>query len=702
MALLQTRCLTLLALTCGVALETTSVVAAQCSKPPVPVQGLQVTTFGDIPFTFSDGYKTLVELSLPTQAPPSCGWPLVVFVHGYGLKRTTHPSFAARGFAVLSYDVRGQGSAQSLNPSNVGLTLYGVTEKFDLAEVIAFAKAKWSTVLRQDKLAVWGGSQGGVHAWFAAVHSGQTLVHPTRGSLRFPSVDVVITENFVTDWNDHLIRGRHLFGLDAFERVVALPEATIDPTYRARYLSQFYAQDADGLLRFLENEAGRAVRPLLSTSRVPTVCMVAHLDELQTARELMPAVATLPASTPFTLIASTVGHASPDNWYESGLRGEHRIRWLDRYLWGVNNNAGNEARYIFGVLPSTRSELNDVRALWAQRHDASYPAPDVSAERWYPTASLGLSPVRGAAASTSIDHRVASGFDPVTFAADPKQRTTSGILAKIPLASRVFATPAFAQARELGGSPRVALRVTPSAARFQLAALLFAKLPGQERMLISSWGAGVVKATPQTAIDLDFELSPCFFVLPVGASLELEVRNHWLREAPMSRSFVTVPYFVDCNTTLHVGGSAPTSLDLPFRRELRPSLRMSALWMDAAQPYDFGLDIDAAAHRAGRAYVTLASLSGQSPGIALPGGTLPLYFDPVTDLFLQVSNSAFLPGFVGVLDANGRARATARFTQAALFLPGLVGARFTFATWVFDQLPMLNGAATPPRDLFLR
>ena len=62
-----------------------------------------------------------------------------------------------------------------------------------------------------------------------------------------------------------------------------------------------------------------------------------------------------------------------------------------------------------------------------------------------------------------------------------------------------------------------------------------------------------------------FELSPVYCVLPKGTRLDLVVRNHWLREYPMPRAIVTMPYFESgTHAIVHGSGARASFVDLPF------------------------------------------------------------------------------------------------------------------------------------------
>jgi hypothetical protein len=66
---------------------------------------------------------------------------------------------------------------------------------------------------------------------------------------------------------------------------------------------------------------------------------------------------------------------------------------------------------------------------------------------------------------------------------------------------------------------------------------------------------------------------------------------------------------------------------------------------------------DGGAANGNRKYLTLGSVTGTSPGIPLPGGqaTLPLNWDPFTNVVIQLINTPVFDKFMGQLDASGEA-----------------------------------------------
>jgi hypothetical protein len=86
---------------------------------------------------------------------------------------------------------------------------------------------------------------------------------------------------------------------------------------------------------------------------------------------------------------------------------------------------------------------------------------------------------------------------------------------------------------------------------------------------------------------------------------------------------------------------------------------MSSLPLSASAHDSVSFAISAGPANAGRHYVMLGSLTGTSPGLALPGGlTLPLTEDRYLQYTQHVPNSPILSNSTGVLDASGHATVT--------------------------------------------
>ena len=690
----------------ALALSLTAAASAQCPKPQIPPQGLATTVLRDQPLTYSDGYRILYHLTYPQGTPPACGWPLVVFVHGYGGQRSVQAGLAKWGYAVAAQDVRGQGAAKTLNPSTMGMSFYGADEKFDLAELIHHVRKTHPLIVAKDKVAVTGGSQGGIHSYFAAAYSGRSMTTSTRGTIVFPKIDCVVPQNFSPDAMQHALRDDTLVSLDVLNKVLnGGGSAVMETGFVQKFTSYWLSQDIAGLARALHQEPYRDVAGLLPQTAVPIQCAHAWLDAVQSPHELVEVMQSLPATLPAQALLSTIGHQSPGNDYELRWRDRQRRRWFDRYLWNVPNGVDGEARYQMAALPTSAAVRADAKSLWQRRFDASYPAADLVPERRYLDAARSLTGSEPTSlASAKLKHVVSPSFTASHMASSIANRNTAAILRAIPLSEQLFSTETFTAERELGGSARVSLSVVPNAERFTIAALLRAHVPGESNpVLLAHWARGVLGAQPNIPMRLEFDLSPSVAVLPKGSRLELILRNHWLREAPFLRDIVTAPYLTSSETELRMGAKALASyVDLPFRARVRPGLVAPTNELNARLPADLPMELHAGAASAGQLQVTLASLSGQHPGIPLPGGPLPLHWDAMSEFGLLLANGPAFVRFVSVLDASGKTQPVLRLRPLGLSQASLQGLRLSFASWVFDRPGSLRGQPSNPIDVYLR
>jgi hypothetical protein len=89
--------------------------------------------------------------------------------------------------------------------------------------------------------------------------------------------------------------------------------------------------------------------------------------------------------------------------------------------------------------------------------------------------------------------------------------------------------------------------------------------------------------------------------------------------------------------------------------------------------------------RAGRGYLLLASASGSAPGVTVaPGVVLPLNPDPVLFWTLDLAVQGLLPGFLGLLDGQGRQRASLAVPPGVVSF--LQGGTLTFAYALLDPV----------------
>jgi hypothetical protein len=108
------------------------------------------------------------------------------------------------------------------------------------------------------------------------------------------------------------------------------------------------------------------------------------------------------------------------------------------------------------------------------------------------------------------------------------------------------------------------------------------------------------------------------------------------------------------------------------------------------------LSIDLQASNAGALYLILAGYTGSTPGFPFGGVTVPINYDPLTELVLMYIWAApVFTGFTGNLDPSGRASAALALPAGSD--PALLGVELTLAG--LTLVPAV--AATTPVEILL-
>lgn len=116
----------------------------------------------DVTISSSDGTPLAATLTLPDAAPPTGGWPAVIFMHGLGGNRSSTLAIAQQmgigeRYAVLAYDARGHGQSGGL----IGID--GPKETADVKAVFAWLRDRPD--VSDTRIGGWGVSYGGGAAW---------------------------------------------------------------------------------------------------------------------------------------------------------------------------------------------------------------------------------------------------------------------------------------------------------------------------------------------------------------------------------------------------------------------------------------------------------------------------------------------------------------------------------------------------------
>lgn len=672
--------------------------AAQCDKPAIPAGGLALRTIPDVLVTYGDGTRTRGELLLPQQSPPSCGWPLIVWVHPLGSSRTSYQPerqlLASRGFAVWSYDVRGQGDHAVLNP-NSGALIDGGPEHADLGEQIRFVQSNWSGTVGT-RTGVAGSSQGGAHAWAAAAFSGRRIDIPGRPAVQFPRIDAAAAADLVPEPILFRVKDRKQFQYAFVDLLLSTAYGL--KLHKSQFdllLNTFLDQDPERMAHELETEPGRAVLPLLRSTSVPILHSHSWLDGVVSPRQVLEVLPLLPATTPRRLVLHTTGiHSAPINDAEIKLQQELRLRWFDRFLWNVADPVETEAPILAALIPTDPTVLADHTSLWPRRQLAAWPQPNVTLHL-HGTGRLDPQP-SPASPPLFIDHQFPSLVIPQNYLIYAGLRTKDMILRYSPVAEVSYRSQPLATESELLGSPKVSLTVMSGSTRFSVSAALYARLPNRsDAWMLASESTSVLAAEPGQPRRVEFELTPAGSLLPAGTVLELVLRNHWLTSAPYQDAIVMVPEFTSGKLgILHEAPPQQSFLHLPLR-PVDAGLTSNVLGMPAVAPVPVPLQVDAGASRRGVDFVMLGGASGHVPVGLIPS----LKVDALTYALLGLGNSALTQNFIGKLGPDGYASAQFAAQLAAPLPPQLIGSRLTFGALILDPGGLL---ATNPVDVVIR
>jgi predicted acyl esterase len=317
--------------------------------------------------------------------------------------------YAARGYFVVTYDVRGQGAAIALNPGR-GTPLMALAEWIDLFEVMEWAEATWPTLVDFGRIGVSGISQGGAHSWAAAAWSGRTPPPNARRSAPFPVVRAAAPTVMVPSHSDAATFDGTAF-VDSWANMAYAPpnpSYALDATFQQTLRSYLLADDPAGMQAWMRADPGRDFQGLLATSTTATLVTMAWLDETMAANRSLQALAQMPATTPTRAFLTTGRHGTPTNTWESARVDEVRRSWFDRFLKGAYEPVELGPRSTASVMPANATDYLAATTSWRHRADTSFPPSGVALSTWYLRQGglLATTPPSGPELPETVQHSV--------------------------------------------------------------------------------------------------------------------------------------------------------------------------------------------------------------------------------------------------------------------------------------------------------
>ncbi len=476
--------------------------------------------------TMTDGISLETTIVKPSGAAPAEGFPGIVLVHGFGGNKdqmlTISLLLAARGYASVTYSVRGQGGSGGLS------SVMGARERQDLFEVIQYFRS--AADIDPNRLGVTGASQGGIHSWMAAVY-------------RMPGVLAVAPLLATPDFARALApNGCVRYGL-TYEMSLASVRYGTD---RDRVKGFIIADRHDSLLAYIN---ARDLAHMIDSIEVPVFQELGWADYLFPVNGGIDAAAVLSArGIPVRSYYGTNGHGEPLNSQEAAFQVEQTIQWFDRWLKGIPLSQELHPLVIYA----------DDRPNWPHHVVTGWPPTPHHAARLYLTRD-GLSPLPPAT----------EGSFPYSLDCDPTytpemawndryagSRFTSAFSSS-PLR---FVSYPLLDSVEITGMPSGAIHVSSDARKFQTHVRLY-DVNGSTWTLMSRSSNGIRENQAGQTHQIEFEATALSHIVPAGHSIGVEIASLDMLRPDQAN---TVPFFLTSHSALLSTVQSPSYVDIPI------------------------------------------------------------------------------------------------------------------------------------------
>lgn len=499
----------------------------------------------------ADGALIDMTVRLPVgSVPPRAGWPAVIAVHGQGLDKndpgvlTIVEAFAMDRFVTLAYSVRGQGA------STVGLAGSQATNGDFSAELGDLAQLKvWllaNHTVDAANIGITGISQGGLHAWSAAIDEmGFTVAAPMSFSHR----------NFTRGW---------VSNGSISQRVSSLATA-------AAFLPGY---DSAGLLAQILIDQSDDV----SGVSIPVLTTDAYLDTRGQAGFALDDYLNLVSAPDRMVYVGTGVHDTPgtDFVYIFDLV----FRWLKYHLRGDDNGMDTEPAIHAALLLETSDVPEHITA------DTFPPAQQTNHTFYLQEGGVlwETAPVASQPSDTLTNQTI--GFPAIedAFALSP---VIDDLLAVLPQDTVLYKTPEFGNDVVIFGFPHVTLYVDGTASRYQINVHLTDENPATGDSLLLSYGTFLVdKALNPAGATLDFDLSMTGRRVSAGHELALRITNVDIQETDPLLPYTEIryiPYFENGVTQIFHAPGKISSVTVPIF-EGSVVFKVEDVWVDFGVP----------------------------------------------------------------------------------------------------------------------
>ena len=500
----------------------------------------------DTILTMSDGARLEMLYCTPSLPPIGPGYPGIVLVHGFqGSKedvRSMAEQYASLGYVTLGYSVRGQGGSEGEFDFFTSERILG-----DLKAMIDFTKALPD--VNPDRIAVMGGSQGGIHAWAAAAHHlGVRTV-----------VSIVANGRFEEDW----VANNALNW--TFARTIAVTTTRLKQGMKDSVNLATTTGDLSWISNLLEQYSTRERETAVTA---PVFIGVSYFDGFFNPSSALRQFARIPS--PKRIFLYPAGHAFPGDIPTYNFLNTSILRWLNYWL---KDNASDsqiisaDSAVVMFDAATNKAHIFALRdsAYWLHA-PATVPA-NLSSRTWY-FSSAGLDTTPPAVAGQkSFSYANILGSTPVTYR-----------------------TPAFTSDALIAGTfGSASLTSDGTATIYQLNLQLFDVDPSNGKALPVTRGHYEYKQNTFGKQDVSsFALNTVCHTIKAGHVLEARVHGGIPLIPNTANDFgnVVLGPVQNSTNTLFYGGSQPSQLTLYFIDE---SISAIAANTRSAQPSEVAI-----------------------------------------------------------------------------------------------------------------
>jgi predicted acyl esterase len=487
----------------------------------------QVTS--DYSIRVSDGVVLDASLMLPATGAPLTGFPVVVLVHGYGGNKDNWTGvesyLVGLGYGSFTYSVRGQGNSGGLS------TTMGERERADLLEVIQFLRALPG--VDPERLAVAGGSQGGIHAWMAATQN-------------MPGVRAIASligpPSFAHDLLPNGCIKQQLWA------ELNLSGVRYDPV-RDRLRDLVIGDQYDSVAAYINS---RDLEGLLDSVRIPVFQSLGWADVLFPTNGAIRALKRLASrGVPVWSYFGTNGHGELNLAEYYFVIMNLIAPWFNRWLKGDSLANANLPFVVYA----------DNRPTWPHHESVGWPPSGSGSLRLYfaDGERLSASPAELSGATFTMT------YDPAYTTAQgwTDGYSGTGFTSAFHAGPARFLSAPLADSAEVTGVTTGLLELRSEAAMFQAHVRIFDVTPapnGDTWTIITRGPMGIRNNIPGATIQRTVECNALSHIIPSGHRIGVEVTSLDMYDS--NRPHI-VPYFNSSTSVVSSSFAAPSYVDLP-------------------------------------------------------------------------------------------------------------------------------------------